>query len=123
MARDLYLRPGVTRATIGITTGVEPMTAGGWTELVPGAPFAYARAVECERTAVKSFHHQGLRMLGDGLRPTGFSLLDDGIVEAIELADRPFALGVLWHPEEDERSRVVGALVAAARERGAVGAP
>ena len=28
-----------------------------------------------------------------------------------------FLLGVLWHPEEDERSRVVGALVAAARER------
>ena len=28
-----------------------------------------------------------------------------------------FLLGVLWHPEEDERSRVVGALVDAARER------
>ena len=28
------------------------------------------------------------------------------MVEAVELPDRPFALGVLWHPEEDERSRV-----------------
>ncbi len=36
-------------------------------------------------------------------------------MEAIELPDHPFALGVLWHPEEDERSRVVGALVDAAR--------
>jgi len=74
-----------------------------------------ARAVGGERTAVKSYHHQGVRTLGDGLRACGFSALDD-LVEAIELPDRPFALGVLWHPEEDERSRVVAALVAAARE-------
>ena len=74
-----------------------------------------ARAVGGERTAVKSYHHQGVRTLGDGLSASGFSALDD-LVEAIELPDRPFALGVLWHPEEDERSRVVGALVAAARE-------
>ena len=79
-----------------------------------------ARAVGGERTAVKSYHHQGVRTLGDGLRATGFSLLDDGIVEGIELPDRSFALGVLWHPEEDERSHVVGALVEAARERNAV---
>jgi putative glutamine amidotransferase len=79
-----------------------------------------ARAVGEERAAVKSYHHQGVRTLGDGLRATGFSLLDDGIVEAIELPGRPFALGVLWHPEEDDRSRVVAALVAAARERTAV---
>ena len=79
-----------------------------------------ARAVGGERTAVKSYHHQGVRTLCEGLRATGFSLLDDGIVEGIELPDRPFALGVLWHPEEDERSHVVGALVEAARERNAV---
>jgi putative glutamine amidotransferase len=79
-----------------------------------------ARAVGSGRTAVKSYHHQGLRTLGEGLRATGFSLLDDGIVEAIELPGDTFALGVLWHPEEDERSRVVAALVAAARERSAV---
>jgi gamma-glutamyl-gamma-aminobutyrate hydrolase PuuD len=29
----------------------------------------------------------------------------------------PFALGVLWHPEGDERGRVVEALVEAARVR------
>jgi len=80
------------------------------------------RAVGDERAAVKSYHHQGVRTLGEGLRATGFSLLDDGIVEGIELRDRPFALGVLWHPEEDARSRVVAALVDAARERNAVGA-
>jgi putative glutamine amidotransferase len=78
-----------------------------------------AQAVGGERAAVKSYHHQGVRTLGEGLRATGFSVPDD-IIEAIELPDRPFALGVLWHPEEDERSRVVAALVAVARERLAV---
>jgi len=78
-----------------------------------------ARAVGAERTAVKSHHHQGVRDLGDGLAATGWSL-EDGLVEAIELPGRSYALGVLWHPEEDERSRVVGSLVAAARERASV---
>jgi len=39
------------------------------------------------------------------------------IDEAIELPSKRFALGVLWHPEEDEHSRVIGALVAEARRR------
>src|SRR5438105_4029713 len=36
--------------------------------------------------------------------------------EAIELAGARFVLGVQWHPEADESSVVVGALVAAAEE-------
>ena len=43
----------------------------------------------------------------------------DDSVEAIELPGKPYALGVLWHPEEDERSRVIGSLVDAARGYGA----
>ena len=73
-----------------------------------------ARAVGGERTAVKSYHHQGVRTLGDGLSASGFSALD-GLVEAIELPDRPFALGVLWHPEEDETSRLIAAFVGEVR--------
>ena len=75
-----------------------------------------ARAVGAETTAVKSHHHQGLDELGEGLVAAGWAT-EDGIVEAIELEGRPYALGVLWHPEADERSRVVGSLVEAARER------
>ena len=50
-----------------------------------------------------------------GVVASGYA--DDGIVEAVELPDRQFAVGVLWHPEEDERSRVIGALVEEARAR------
>jgi putative glutamine amidotransferase len=73
------------------------------------------RVVGGEHTDVKSAHHQGLDELGEGVVATGYA--DDGIVEAIELPDRGFAVGVLWHPEEDERSRVIGSLVDEARDR------
>ncbi|HZE05176.1 MAG TPA: gamma-glutamyl-gamma-aminobutyrate hydrolase family protein [Solirubrobacteraceae bacterium] len=61
----------------------------------------------------KSHHHQGVDAIGDGLAVTGVSTLDD-LVEAIELPDRRFVLGVQWHPEADEGSRVIAALVQAA---------
>jgi putative glutamine amidotransferase len=82
-----------------------------------------ARVVGAERTEVKSAHHQGIGELGEGVVASGYA--DDGQVEALELPDRTFAVGVLWHPEEDERSRVVGALVeeARSRDRGARAAP
>jgi putative glutamine amidotransferase len=80
--------------------------------LAPGS--LAARAVGAERTAVKSHHHQGVGELGEELAVSGWAVEDD-LVEAIELPGRPYALGVLWHPEEDERSRVVGSLVEAAR--------
>ena len=62
---------------------------------------------------MKSHHHQGLDELGEGLTAVGWAA--DDTVEAIELPDKPYALGVLWHPEEDERSNVIGSLVEAAR--------
>jgi putative glutamine amidotransferase len=82
-----------------------------------------ARAVGAERTAVKSHHHQGVDELGEGLVAVGWSDSDDTI-EALELPGKTYALGVLWHPEEDERSNVIGSLVDAARgyaEGGAAG--
>jgi putative glutamine amidotransferase len=64
---------------------------------------------------VWSHHHQGVDRLGEGLRVSGWSQGDD-LVEAIELPDKRFALGVVWHPEEDEDSKLIGALVDAAKE-------
>ncbi len=81
-----------------------------------------ARAVGADRTAVKSHHHQGVEELGEDVAVSGWAVEDD-LVEAIELPGKSYALGVLWHPEEDERSRVIGSLVDAARERRAAAAP
>jgi len=68
-----------------------------------------ATAVGTERTPVKSHHHQGVREIGDGLVVTGRS--EDDTVEALEDPSCPFVLGVLWHPEEDEKSQLINALV------------
>jgi putative glutamine amidotransferase len=73
-----------------------------------------ARAAGETHHATKSHHHQGVDRLGEGLRISGNSSMD-GLPEAIEMSDRRFVLGVQWHPEADQRSQVVGALVAEAR--------
>jgi len=82
--------------------------------LTPGSLAARAAGEELHGT--KSHHHQGVASLGTGLEVTGRSVLDD-LPEAIEAPGRRFVLGVQWHPEADERSRVVGALVEHARAR------
>ena len=69
-----------------------------------------ARAAAEEHHATKSHHHQGVDRVGEGLRATGWAD-PDGLVEAIEVPGSRFALGVQWHPEADERSRLIAALV------------
>ncbi|MFT3913511.1 MAG: gamma-glutamyl-gamma-aminobutyrate hydrolase family protein [Anaeromyxobacteraceae bacterium] len=70
---------------------------------------------------VNSTHHQAVREPGAGVLVSGRAA--DGVVEAIELPDLRFALGVQWHPEATSRNdprqaAIYGALVAASRERG-----
>ncbi len=91
-----------------------------------------ARAAGETEHATKSHHHQGVDRVGEGLKVTGYSTIDD-LPEALEL-DRPtvegsadgqlgagardvFMLGVQWHPEADPSSTVVDALVEAAGVR------
>jgi putative glutamine amidotransferase len=69
-----------------------------------------ALAAGATRVDVKSYHHQGVARVGDGLHVTARAE-GDGTVEAIEDARRRFMLGVLWHPEEDEADRLIGAFV------------
>ena len=82
--------------------------------LTPGS--LAARAAGEEIHATKSHHHQGVATVGAGLDVTGVSTLDD-LPEALEAPGRRFVLGVQWHPEADERSRVVAALVEQAGRR------
>ena len=46
---------------------------------------------------VNSFHHQAVNTPGRGVSVTARA--SDGTIEAIEIADHPFAAGVQWHPE------------------------
>ncbi len=85
---------------------------GSWSEhevrLEPGS--LAASAAGAERLSVKTHHHQGVGELGRGFETTGWTT-DDDTIEAIEQPDRSFALGVLWHPEEDPEDRVIRSLV------------
>jgi putative glutamine amidotransferase len=62
---------------------------------------------------VKSHHHQALGRIGDGLREVAWA--EDGTVEGLEDPDKPFVVGVLWHPEAGEDQRLFERLVEAAR--------
>jgi putative glutamine amidotransferase len=72
------------------------------------------RAAGDEVHVTKSHHHQGVATVGDGLEVTGHSTLDE-LPEAIESSSPGYVLGVQWHPEADEQSRVISALVEQAR--------
>ena len=63
--------------------------------------------------AVKSHHHQALGRVGAGLREVAWA--EDGTVEGLEDPDKPFVVGVLWHPEAGEDQRLFEQLVEAAR--------
>jgi putative glutamine amidotransferase len=47
---------------------------------------------------VNSLHHQGIEKLSPQWKPVAYA--PDGLIEAIEMPDHPFALAVQWHPEE-----------------------
>jgi putative glutamine amidotransferase len=66
-----------------------------------------------DRAPVKSHHHQGFGRVGDGLVEAAWA--DDGTLEAVELPEKRFAVGVLWHPEEGEDAALFAALVEEAR--------
>jgi len=66
-----------------------------------------------ERAPVKSHHHQGFGLVGEGLRASARA--GDGTVEALEAPERRFAVGVLWHPEAGEDARLFEELVEQAR--------
>lgn len=64
-------------------------------QLAPNSRLAQIMGAETVSTA--SWHHQAVDRLADGLRVVGQAA--DGIIEAVELADKPNVLAVQWHPE------------------------
>jgi len=76
------------------------------------------RILDQREVYVNSSHHQANLSLGDGVRAVAWS--PDGVIEAIEVEERKFVLGVQWHPErmenDDVQVRLFHDFVAAARE-------
>ncbi len=63
--------------------------------LEPGSKLA--RIVGSEQAIGKSYHHQAVNRLGEGLRVNAH--FSDGTVEGVEDPTHPFLVGVQWHPE------------------------
>lgn len=53
--------------------------------------------IDVHEIGVNSRHHQAIRQIAPGLQCSARS--PDDLVEAAELPDMPFVLGVQWHPE------------------------
>jgi putative glutamine amidotransferase len=85
--------------------------------LVPGTQLA--ALVGGDPLDVNSTHHQAVKVPGAGVLVSARA--PDGVVEAIELPDLPFAMGVQWHPEAVVRhvprhAAIYRGLVEAARD-------
>jgi len=61
-------------------------------------------SVTVPATAEPAGGHRAVGRLGRGLEAVAWA--DDQAVAAVELAGHPFAIGMQWHPEEDEGTRL-----------------
>ncbi|MEU8956920.1 gamma-glutamyl-gamma-aminobutyrate hydrolase family protein [Streptomyces sp. NPDC048518] len=77
---------------------------------VPGT--LYESIVPDASTDVPTYHHQAVGRVGRDLVVSAYA--EDGTPEALELPSPAWALGVQWHPEMGEDTRVMAALVRAA---------
>lgn len=71
-----------------------------------------------EVVRVNSFHHQAVETLGYGLETVAQAR--DGVIEAVEMGEKKFILGVQWHPETMHHPlsfRIFKELVAEAAKR------
>jgi putative glutamine amidotransferase len=93
------------RRVIGTFAGTEheiDLEPGSLAERALGEPVHEARC----------HHHQAIDRLGSGLVVSGRAR--DGVVEAIELADGGWGLGVQWHPEAGDKRELFHAFTNAA---------
>jgi putative glutamine amidotransferase len=84
-------------------------------DVVPGTRLA--AILGRHELRVNSMHHQAAKVPGQGLVVCASAR--DGVIEAVEITDQPFVIGVQWHPErlyrEDEAAaRLFTAFVQAA---------
>jgi gamma-glutamyl-gamma-aminobutyrate hydrolase PuuD len=101
---DLTGHDGHRPRTPSFTLGRHPL------KLRPGSRIAGVLDEDEPETACH--HHQAVDRLGTGLTVTGWA--EDGTVEAIEVTDHPFAIGVQWESGQTADKRLHHALAQAA---------
>ena len=74
-----------------------PRTEAGHAVIVATDSLLQRLAGGASTLAVNSAHHQAAGEVGEGVVISGKA--PDGVIEAIEVPDRRFCLGVQWHPE------------------------
>ena len=104
-------------------SSIEHSTENGWVngynkhDIKVHADSILAGLYKVDRLAVPTSHHQSVKDLGTGLKVTATA--DDGVIEAIELKDSKFVVGVQWHPERDYPTNkpLFDRLISASQER------
>ncbi|WP_230531198.1 gamma-glutamyl-gamma-aminobutyrate hydrolase family protein [Microvirga roseola] len=86
-------------------------------EIVPGTMLS--RIVGATRLDVNSRHQEAVVAVSD--QAVVAARADDGVIEAVEIPSRRFAIGVQWHPEafatqDNPGNRLFSAFVQAARQ-------
>jgi gamma-glutamyl-gamma-aminobutyrate hydrolase PuuD len=71
------------------------------------------REILGEKTEVATYHHQAVDRLPAGVEEAGWAA--DGTVEAFEVCDKIWAIGVQWHPEVHDGLALFTAFVEACR--------
>lgn len=92
---------------------------GGTDEKIAVQPDSFLGLILGPCAEGKSYHHQAIGRVGDGLRVVAFA--EDGTIEAVEDTTGRWLIGVQWHPERSpdaaSTQRLFAAFVAAATER------
>lgn len=91
------LRGGSLDQHVPDTVGHESHTGGTMQAYAIEGDSLLSRSAEATMMEGKSYHHQAVARIGQGLRVVATS--EDGTIEAVEATDRPWLIGVQWHPE------------------------
>ena len=91
------LRGGSLDQHLPDVVGHEEHTGGTMQRYLVNVDSRLSRMTQAVKIEGKSYHHQAVARLGENLWVTAKA--EDGTVEAVEATDRPWLLGVQWHPE------------------------
>jgi len=79
-----------------------------------------ATVMHSQQVVTASWHHQSIEQVAEGLKVVGRA--PDGVIEAVEMEDKPHVMAVQWHPEltamtDPTQQRLFDELVAWAVQR------